>query len=170
MSRALFLLGSSKQLWESARFLADFHSCGSFHRPFFFLVLFLFVTSSLRGRPAGSGYESATLLCQRLEETFEHDRHGKLDICSDDVLRGLHYKDYGHFLPVTSATEGAKEKSIDVESECRTRRIYRIGLGGSKARAHLAGGGERSPRKLHVGPNAGGAADLDSTVACPLQG
>ena len=58
---------------------------------------------------AGSRYESATLVCKRLKETFERDRHGELDICSDDVLRGLHYKDYGHSLPVRSAAEGTKE-------------------------------------------------------------
>jgi hypothetical protein len=47
------------------------------------------------GKPAGSRYESATLLDKRLKETFERDQHGELDICSDDVLRGLGYKDYG---------------------------------------------------------------------------
>lgn len=52
------------------------------------------------GKPDGSRYESATLLFRRLEETFERDQHGKLNVCSDDVLRGLDYKGYEHFLPV----------------------------------------------------------------------
>ena len=60
----------------------------------------ILVTSFPCGKPAGSRYESATLLVQRLKETFERDRHGKWNVCSDDVLRGLDYKDYGHFLPV----------------------------------------------------------------------
>src|SRR5206468_12808118 len=89
--------GLSKQLWESARFLADFHSCGSFHRPFFFLVLFL-LRSSLRGRPAGSRYEPSTPLPQRLKETFERDRRRERNVCSDVVLRGLDYKDYVYSL------------------------------------------------------------------------
>ena len=62
---------------------------------FLFWFFFLFVMSFPRGKPAGSRYESATLLGQRLKETFERDQHGELDICSDDVLRGLGYKDYG---------------------------------------------------------------------------
>jgi len=56
--------------------------------------------SSPCGKPAASRYESATRLGQRFQETFERDELGKLDVCSDDVLRGLDYKDYGHFLPV----------------------------------------------------------------------
>ena len=67
---------------------------------FLFWYFFLFVTSFPCGKPAGSRYESATLLHQRLEETFERDQHGERDVCSDDVLRGLDYKVYEHFLPV----------------------------------------------------------------------
>jgi hypothetical protein len=100
---------------------ADFHSNGIFHRPllfFFFGSFFFFVTSFPRGKPAGSRYESATLLIQRLEETFERDQHGKWNVCSDVVLRGLDYKDYGHFLPVTFSTRGTMEQFVDVETEC----------------------------------------------------
>src|SRR5439155_23010586 len=102
-SRALWR-GFSKQLWESA-------SRKSCRRPpicsrisiaaafstglFLFWFFFLFVMSFPCGKPAGSRYESATPLCQRLKETFERDQHGELDICSDVVLRGLGYKDYG---------------------------------------------------------------------------
>jgi hypothetical protein len=50
-------------------------------------------------KTGGSRYESIPRLGKRLKETFERDQHGKLDICSDDVLRGLDYKVYGHFLP-----------------------------------------------------------------------
>src|SRR3989442_1381609 len=68
---------------------------------FLFLFFFLFLMSFPCGKPAGSRYESATPLCQRLKETFERDQHGELDICSDVVLRGLGYKDYGHSLPAS---------------------------------------------------------------------
>src|SRR2546425_9401686 len=108
-SRALWR-GFSKQLWESA----SRKSCrrppicsrisiaaAFFHRPFSFLVLFSFCNEFPCGKPAGSRYESATPLCQRLKETFERDQHGELDICSDVVLRGLGYKDYGHSLPAS---------------------------------------------------------------------
>jgi hypothetical protein len=47
------------------------------------------------GKPARSRYESPPLLGQRLEETFERDQHGESNVCSDDVPRGLRYKDYG---------------------------------------------------------------------------
>src|SRR5947207_1534385 len=110
-SRALWR-GFSKQLWESASTrccrrppiclrisIAAAFSTGRFLFLFWFFFLFLFVTSFPCGKPAGSRYESATLLGKRLKETFERDPHGKLDICSDDVLRGLDYKVYGHFLP-----------------------------------------------------------------------
>src|SRR5881296_3807513 len=107
-SLALFR-GFSEQLWESAStkrrrrppivlrisIAAAFSTGGVF---FFFGSFFL--RSFPCGKPAGSRYESSTLLSQRLEETFERDRYGKLNVCSDDVLRGLGYKDYGHFLPV----------------------------------------------------------------------
>src|SRR5688572_20263884 len=109
-SRALWR-GFSKQLWESASSkscrrppielrisIAAAFSTGRFL--FLFWFFFLFWTSFPCGKPAGSRYESATLLDQRLKETFERDRHGKLNVCSDDVLRGLDYKDYGRFLPV----------------------------------------------------------------------
>ena len=68
---------------------------------FSFLVLFSFSfeMSFPCGKPDGSRYESATLLHQRLEETFERDRYGERDVCSDDVLRGLDYKVYERFLP-----------------------------------------------------------------------
>ena len=66
--------------------------------------------------PAGSRYESATPLNQRLEETFERDQHGELDICSDDVLRGLGYKDYGQLSAgKVSPTRNDGEAGIDVE-------------------------------------------------------
>src|SRR5437867_5217251 len=96
-SRALWR-GFSKQLWESASrrsrrrppivlriSIAAAFSTGRF--------LFLFLTSFPCGKRAGSRYESATLLGERLKETFERDQHGELDICSDDVLRGPGYKD-----------------------------------------------------------------------------
>ena len=79
---------------------------------FWFFFLCLFVTSFPCGRPAGSRYESATLLCQRLEETFERDRIGELDVCSDDVLRGLDYKDYGHSPAGTVFNQGTLEKCL----------------------------------------------------------
>src|SRR5436309_9551718 len=104
--------GFSKQLWESASTksrrrppivlrisIAAAFSTGRFLFLFWFFFLFLFLTSFPCGKPAGSRYESAALLFRRLEETFERDRHGELDICSDVVLRGLDYKDYGHSLP-----------------------------------------------------------------------
>ena len=81
--------------------VADFQSCGIFHRPSLILFgCFSLLTSFPCGKPAGSRYEQATLLSPRLKETFERDRYGKLEVCSDDVLRGLDYKDYVHFLPV----------------------------------------------------------------------
>lgn len=82
--------------------LADFHGCGIFHRLlfFFFASFFFFFESGFpSGKPAGSRYESSTLLQQRLEETFERDQHGERDVCSDVVLRGLDYKVYERFLP-----------------------------------------------------------------------
>jgi len=109
-------------------FLADFHSCGSFHRPFFFLVLFL-LTSSLRGRPAGSRYEPSTPLPQRLKETFERDQRREPNVYSDAVLRGLDYKDYAHSLPVLAQSSAKGLKESIVETTRRPRRIYRIGLG-----------------------------------------
>jgi len=84
----LFLRISIAAAFSTGRFL------------FLFWFFFLFLTSFPCGKPSGSRYESATLLDQRLEETFERDQHGKWNVCSDDVLRGLGYKDYGHFLPV----------------------------------------------------------------------
>ena len=97
---------------------------------FWFFFLFLFGTSFPCGKPAGSRYESIPLLGKRLKETFERDQHGKLDICSDDVLRGLDYKVYGHFLPVRFSSREMMEKFVDVETECRNRCICGIGLGG----------------------------------------
>jgi hypothetical protein len=70
------------------------------------LFSFSFGTSFPCGKPAGSRYESATPLHQRLEETFERDRLGKRDVCSDDVLRGLDYKGYERFLPDGFQPEG----------------------------------------------------------------
>src|SRR5262245_60980452 len=91
--------GFSKQLWESASrrscrrqpilsriSIAEAFSTGRF--------LFLLLTSFPCGKPAGSRYELPPLSTQRLEETFERDQHGERDVCSDDVLRGLDYKDY----------------------------------------------------------------------------
>jgi hypothetical protein len=84
----LFLRISIAAAFSTGRFL------------FLFWFFFLCLMSSPCGKPAASRYESATLLGQRFQETFERDELGKLDVCSDDVLRGLDYKDYGHFLPV----------------------------------------------------------------------
>jgi hypothetical protein len=81
---------------------------------FWFFFLFLFGTSFPCGKPTGSRYESATLLGKRLQETFERDQHGKLDICSDVVLRGLGYKVYGHFLPARFLKREMMEKFVDV--------------------------------------------------------
>ena len=61
---------------------------------FVFWFFFLLLTSFPCGKPVGSRYEYPPLLAQRLEETFERDQHGERDVCSDDVLRGLGYKDY----------------------------------------------------------------------------
>src|SRR5215510_1432663 len=98
--------GFSKQLWESASrkgcrrrpilgriSIAATFSTGRF--VFLFWFFFLFLRSFPCGKPAGSRYESPPLLHQQLGETFERDQHGQSDICSDDVLRGLGYKDYG---------------------------------------------------------------------------
>ena len=67
------------------------------------------------GKPDGSRYESATLLGQRFQETFERDELGKLDVCSDDVLRGLDYKDYGHSLSVGVWLGGLQRGIVNVE-------------------------------------------------------
>mgnify|MGYP003575703947 CR=1 FL=1 len=88
--------------------------------------LFVF-NISLRGRPARSRYESATPPLQRLEETFERDRRREPNVYSDVVLRGLDYKVYALSV-VWSFAKTVKESSF-VETECRTRRVYRIGLG-----------------------------------------
>lgn len=61
---------------------------------FLFWFFFLLLASFPCGKPAGSRYESAIQLHQRLGETFERDQHGEWDVCSDDVLRGLGYKGY----------------------------------------------------------------------------
>src|SRR6266446_5053349 len=118
--------GFSKQLWESASTkrrrrppilrisIAAAFSTGRFLFLFWFFFLFLLLTSFPCGKPDGSRYESATLLRQRLEETFERDQYGKWNVCSDDVLRGLGYKDYGHFLPVWFLTRATVEKFVDV--------------------------------------------------------
>ena len=58
------------------------------------------------------------LLGQRLQETFERDRNGKSNVCSDDVLRGLGYKDYERFLLVWFELGKPREKCVDVEPEC----------------------------------------------------
>ena len=79
------------------------------------------------GRPAGSRYEPSTPLLQRLEETFERDWLGEPNVYSDVVLRGLDYKVYALSV-VWSFAKTVKESSF-VETECRTRRVYRIGLG-----------------------------------------
>jgi hypothetical protein len=62
---------------------------------FFFGSFFFLLTSFPCGKPDGSRYEQRSLLAQRLKETFERDQYGECDVCSDDVLRGLGYKDYG---------------------------------------------------------------------------
>ena len=122
--------GFSKQLWESASTkrrrrppivlrisIAAAFSTGRFL--FLFWFFFLFWTSFPCGKPDGSRYESATLLRQRLEETFERDQYGKWNVCSDDVLRGLGYKDYGQLSAgKVSGTGNNVEVEIDVESEC----------------------------------------------------
>src|SRR6476620_828339 len=100
--------GFSKQLWESASrrscqrrplalriSIAPAFATGRFLF-FWFFFLFLLLASFPCGKPVGSRYEWPPLLQQRLGETFERDQHGERDICSDDVLRGLGYKDYGH--------------------------------------------------------------------------
>jgi len=50
-----------------------------------------------------------------LEETFERDRYGERDVCSDDVLRGLDYKDYGHSLSVGVWLGGLQRGIVNVE-------------------------------------------------------
>jgi hypothetical protein len=69
------------------------------------------------GEPTGSRYEHQPLLGQRLQETFERDRFGKLDVCSDDVLRGLDYKVYVDFLPVWFSSKDTLEIFVNVEIE-----------------------------------------------------
>ncbi len=102
-----------KKLPEAS--FVDFHSCGSFHRLFFYFFgsfFFFFLNGvSLVENRAESRYESATRLLQRFQETFERDPHGEsCDVCSDDVLRGLDYKDYGHSLSVgVWLGDGSKE-------------------------------------------------------------
>ena len=64
---------------------------------------------------AGSRYEYLTLPDRRLSQTFERDQHGELDICSDDVLRGLGYKDYGNSSPEGFSPWDAMEVNIDVK-------------------------------------------------------
>src|SRR5499426_2327346 len=99
--------GFSKQLWESASrrsrrrrpmvlriSRAAAFSTGRFLFLFWFFFLFLLLTSFPCGKPTGSRYELPPLSTQRLEETFERDQYGERDVCSDDVLRGLDYKDY----------------------------------------------------------------------------
>src|SRR5919197_764993 len=141
--------GFSKQLWESASsksrrrlpiLLRISIAAAIFHRPFLFLFwfFFLFVTSFPGGKPDGSCYELATLLHQRLEETFDHDQYGKWNVCSDVVPRGLDYKGYGHFLPVWFSSTETMEKCVNVE--CRNCCICGIGLGRPKTRHHRARG------------------------------
>src|SRR5215475_14671018 len=97
--------GFSKQRWKSASTercrrppivlrisRAAAFSTGRFL--FLFWFFFLLLTSFPCGKPAGSRYELPPLSTQRLEETFERDQYGERDVCSDDVLRGLDYKDY----------------------------------------------------------------------------
>jgi hypothetical protein len=69
------------------------------------------------GKPDGSRYESATLLHQRFQETFERDHYGKPNVCSDVVLRGLGYKVYGRFLPVWFSARATMEKFVNVETD-----------------------------------------------------
>lgn len=57
--------------------IAAAFSTGRFLFLFWFFFLFLFLTSFPCGKPDGSRYESATLLRQRLQETFERDQYGK---------------------------------------------------------------------------------------------
>src|ERR671927_246889 len=101
----VFFRGFSEQLWESAStkrrrrppIVWRSSSAAAFSTGrllFLFWFFFLFLTSFPRGKPTGSRYESATLLLQRLQETFERDRYGKVNVCSDVVLRGLRYKGY----------------------------------------------------------------------------
>ena len=104
---------------------------------FLFWFFFLLLTNFPCGKPAGSRYESATPLVGRLEETFERDQDGKLNVCSDVVLRGLDYKDYGHFLLVRLGTGKIREKCVDVETGYRNRCLCRIGLGQIKNMSSL---------------------------------
>src|SRR5207247_10825519 len=108
-----------QKLPKATAWFADVYSCGIFHRPFcvfLFWFFFLLVTSFRCGKPAGSRYESATLLVQRLKETLERDRHGKWNVCSDDVLRGLDYKDYA--LPAGMVCKQGNQGEI---CRCRNR-------------------------------------------------
>ena len=86
-----------KKLPKATDSLADFHSCDIFHRSFCFsfLVLFSFFDEFPLWKTGRVALRTATLTASKLGETFERDQHGELDICSDDVLRGLGYKDYG---------------------------------------------------------------------------
>ena len=95
--------GGNHQEEIAKGFLCRFPQLRQFPQAFLFLFwfFFLFHRVSLVENRAESRYESDTRLLQRFQETFERETHGEsCDVCSDDVLRGLDYKDYGHFLPV----------------------------------------------------------------------
>ena len=83
---------------------------------FLFWFFFLFERVSLVENRAESRYESDTRLHQRFQETFERETHGEsCDVCSDDVLRGLDYKDYGHSLSVGVWLGGLQRGIVNVE-------------------------------------------------------
>ena len=52
---------------------------------------------------------------QRLKETFERDQLEESDVCSDDVLRGLGYKDYEPLFAGKICRGGSDGVGIDVE-------------------------------------------------------
>ena len=102
----------------AAGFLCRFPQLRQFPQAFLFLFwfFFLFERVSLVENRAESRYESDTRLLQRFQETFERETHGEsCDVCSDDVLRGLDYKDYGHSLSVGVWLGGLQRGIVNVE-------------------------------------------------------
>jgi hypothetical protein len=98
LSQAAVEIRIKRELPKATDCFADFHSCGIVHRPFSFsfLVLFSIINEFplWENRP-GRVTNSRPYWVDDLQETFERDQHGECDVCSDDVLRGLGYKDYG---------------------------------------------------------------------------
>jgi transposase len=108
-----------KKLPKATAGVADFHSCGIFHRPFSFSFLVLFSFSFCAEFPLWKTGQVALRISHPIGSTIEGDFRarsgtGSLDVCSDDVLRGLDYKDYGHFLPVWFEARKLWRRSLEM--------------------------------------------------------